>query len=402
MLAASLIGRLSFSVLPLALILAVQRATGSFAQAGLAVGAYALTSGLLAGIRGRRVDSSGAPAIVAFALAYSVSLGGIFAWAVFAGPGWLAIMLCSIAGSVVPPLGPYTRTLLTRAMTSESLVRRAFVLDTLAEELIFVGGPLIAGLAIWLGHPATAICLAAALCLGGATALATSQLARTPAPPRGAEERHADSRGDKLDWSLLGLVVACLALLGAGLGAIEIGLPAFAVASKSQAAAGALLAAVSAGSLLGGLWFGRREWRAGPGSQLAGAVLGFALAGALLPLANSLVVLGASAFLLGVFVAPSLVASLMILSSTAPKTRQTEAFAWVTTANNAGLALGSGVAGLLASAFSPAAALSGGAVAGCLGLLPALALKRRLVSPGSTNRRSGGPAARPVDAPQRP
>jgi MFS family permease len=56
---AALVGRLSFAMGTVALVLFVQHATGSFATAGVVSAAAFLANGLLAPVRGRLVDRYG-------------------------------------------------------------------------------------------------------------------------------------------------------------------------------------------------------------------------------------------------------------------------------------------------------------------------------------------------------
>ncbi|MDW5598579.1 hypothetical protein VSS74_29735, partial [Conexibacter stalactiti] len=68
------LGWLSFSSYALALVLAVEAASGSFATAGATVAAFTAGSALLAPLRGRLVDRRGPRALVAFALPHAAAL----------------------------------------------------------------------------------------------------------------------------------------------------------------------------------------------------------------------------------------------------------------------------------------------------------------------------------------
>lgn len=61
LLLAALIGRLSFATVSLAMLLAVQRSTRSYAAAGAAVGAFGLANVIVAPARARLVDRAGQP-----------------------------------------------------------------------------------------------------------------------------------------------------------------------------------------------------------------------------------------------------------------------------------------------------------------------------------------------------
>src|SRR6185437_12985429 len=72
----------------------------------------------------------------------------------------------------------------------------------------------------------------------------------------------ASARTSALASPELRAMLAPIALTGAGLGAIEVGLPSLALHAGSRPASGLLLALWSLGSMAGGLWYGARAWRA--------------------------------------------------------------------------------------------------------------------------------------------
>src|SRR5919198_1725610 len=102
--AAALLGRLSTAMGPLALVLYVQAATGSFAVAGAAAAATGLTSGLFAPVRGRLVDRYGQRrALPPLALLYAAAFTGVIAVAGHGAAGQTgAVILAGAAGAVFP------------------------------------------------------------------------------------------------------------------------------------------------------------------------------------------------------------------------------------------------------------------------------------------------------------
>jgi MFS family permease len=85
LLGASLLGRLSNATGPLSVVLFVQSETGSLAQAGAASATIALTSGLLAPVRGRLIDRLGQRrCLPPMAAVFAAALVGVVA---VAGPG---------------------------------------------------------------------------------------------------------------------------------------------------------------------------------------------------------------------------------------------------------------------------------------------------------------------------
>src|SRR6266511_627083 len=101
---AALLGRLSFAMGPLSLVLFVRAATGSFAVAGAASAATALTSGLFAPVRGRMVDRYGQPrTLPPLSLLYAAAFVGVLLLASAGRAGEAAaVLLSGVAGAAAP------------------------------------------------------------------------------------------------------------------------------------------------------------------------------------------------------------------------------------------------------------------------------------------------------------
>src|SRR4051794_24466378 len=108
LLAASLGGRLAFSMLPLAFVLFATAQTRSAATAGALIAAFSVTS-VLAPARGRIVDRRGPPALIGFALGCAGALVALVAAGAADAPAAVLVVAGGLAGLLVPPLGPFTR-----------------------------------------------------------------------------------------------------------------------------------------------------------------------------------------------------------------------------------------------------------------------------------------------------
>ena len=254
MLVASLAGRVGFLMLPLGLIFLA----GSAATAGALVAAFSVASAL-APARGRIVDRRGPPALAAFALACAVATWALVLAIVAAdAPSVVVVVLGGLVGLVVPPLGPFTRAALGRALRERGeRLQRAYGLDTAGEESALIVAPLLIALAAGLLSPAAALTIAAAVMLAGTVAASRTALAATAEPPT------ADARAGPLPAPLW-LLYGALAATAAALGAIEIAVPAAAREQGHVSAAGFVLAAMAAGTVAGSLLAGRRHWSVPP------------------------------------------------------------------------------------------------------------------------------------------
>ncbi|WP_263166961.1 MFS transporter [Streptomyces sp. SCSIO ZS0520] len=446
--AAALLGRLSYGTVPLSLLLAVRDASGSYAVAGTAMALFGLAGVALSPARAAVIDRRGpARPLTALALCYALLLGLLTAAAVSGGvPDAALVALAAAAGASTPPLGPVMRALWSRLAPDPELLQRAYSLDSVAEELLYVLGPLLVGLLVAFASPAAGVALSAVLVLAGTLALTSSRAVRTSdgsavggspagggavdggavdgspadgsaveggaveggaveggsagagsekATPVAAAPRVAAPGGRSAAARLLGgpqrwrsaplaPVVLLTGALGVGLGALDLLVVAFAEDAGAPGAVAWVLAALSAGSAVGGLVYGAVRWRSPLRTRLALAALGLGLVLAPAGLAPGPFALALVAALAGVSVAPALTTAYLLADATAPPERRTRAGAWVNTAFNAGAASGTAAAGLLLGSLPVAACFALAALPLLLAGLAALAPRGAVRTAGAT------------------
>ncbi|MFF3514852.1 MFS transporter [Streptomyces sp. NPDC002573] len=375
--AAALVGRLSYGTVSIAVMLSVTRATGSYAAAGTVMALFGATSVLLSPSRAAFVDRYGPRrALRPMALIYGALLATLSAASWRPGvPAPLLGALALAAGAFAPPLGPTMRAVWSGLIDDQRLLQRAFGLDGVVEELLFVSGPLLVGAVVRWAPPAAGVALSALLVVVGTTVFVSSPLVararpgtarrtRSPGRPRGA-------RG-------LAQPVMVAAGVGLGIGALDLLVLAFVEERRyGDDVAAWVLAALSAGSAVGGLLNGAADWRTSARVRLPvlAAALGLTLAVA--GLAPGLAVLTSAVACAGLFIAPALTTSYLIADESAPPGFRTRAGAWVNTAVNAGSSAGSAAVGVLLGrlplgvcfALSGAATLAAAALAGRPGLV---------------------------------
>ncbi|MGW7709273.1 MFS transporter [Streptomyces sp. NPDC054771] len=388
---AALLGRLSYGMVSLSLMLAVNAATGSYSVAGAVMALYGATSVFLSPARAALIDRHGPRRVLPLlAGVYAVLLGAL-AYATWrpGAPAFLLGALAAAAGAGTPPLGPVMRTLWSGLVADRELLRRAYSLDGVAEELLFVSGPLLVGVVVKFAPPAAGIVVSAALILVGTLALVSSPAVRARgAGVASSDDKAAGPEDPPVGRRLLGIVglrhaVLVTAAVGLCLGGLDLLVVAF--AEQRHQGAGAVswvLAALSAGSAVGGLSYGAVSWRTSNRARLPllAAGLGVAVVGA--GLSPGVYVLAALAAVAGLFVAPALTTAYLIADESVGAGSRTQAGAWVNTAVNAGSSVGAAAAGLLVDRLPPAVCF---AVAAVPALLCAAAVARGAVARGAVH-----------------
>jgi MFS family permease len=106
--------------------------------------------------------------------------------------------------------------------------------------------------------------------------------------------------------------------------------------------------------------------------------------------------LGAGLFVAGLFVAPAWTCVYGLLDSVAPRSTATEAYAWLSMANNVGIAAVAALAGVLVGASGPELALAFGGICAAAGALVAMGRQTSLIDDANPHR--GGSASATVTA----
>lgn len=346
--AAALLGRLSYGIVPLSVMLAVTRACGSYVVAGAVMALFSGTSVFLSPARAALIDRYGPRrALVPMVAAHVTLLGVLTAvvWRPGAASPLVLGAVTAVAGACTPPLGPTMRAVWGRIAPTRALLQRAYSLDGVAEELLFVSGPLLVGVLVGLAPPAAGIVVGAVLMVAGTAGFVSSPVVREVPP--GGRNRGSGPAG-RLLVRELGRPVGAAVGVGLALGVVDLLVVAFAEDHAHGSASVAwVLAALSAGSAVGGLLNGAVAWRSPAGVRLPVMVVGLGLALVGAGLAAGPGTLAAAAAVAGFFVAPALTTAYLIADEDAAPEVRVQAGAWVNTAVNAGGTAGAAVAGVL-------------------------------------------------------
>jgi predicted MFS family arabinose efflux permease len=187
-------------------------------------------------------------------------------------------------------------------------------------------------------------------------------------------------RESPLTDATLRIVLAATLLLGLGIGAVEVALPALAVHDGSHAAAGILLGLWSIGSMIGGLTYGGRLSGTRITARYVGLMLVVSITTAPLIAAGSLAAAIPLSLLAGVGFAPLMACQYSLVGVLADRRTATEAFAWMSTSLVGGIAAGNAIGGTIAQSGGTAGAFALGCLAQLVAALIALAGRHQLAS----------------------
>ncbi|MFF5480226.1 MFS transporter [Streptomyces sp. NPDC012935] len=430
----SFLARLPTATIQFGSVLLVARTSGSLAAAGLTGGALAVGQVACGPLVGRLADRHGQRTVVlVFSLANAVAIAGLVAGALAGLPTAALAVVGAAAGATVPQIGPMARARLValarRAGARDSTVGAALSFESTLDEVSFVLGPALVGLAAVTAHPGYALGGAAVLvasCGSGfawhRTAVATrpgpvaasaerpSGSARTragrrngavpaeptgrggpvPTVPTGRDDpvpAESTGRDDPVPAESTGrggpvptvpvprsihALRAALALQGAMFGACQAGITALTERLGQPDQAGLVYAAMGVMSAVAGLSMAAVPARLGLALRWRAATAAAFLLSLPLLWTEGLPALYVTVTVLGVAYAPHLITVFGLTERVVPPARLSEAMAFATSALVGGQALALAVTGRLAESFGPATAFGAASLAAALACAIAL------------------------------
>lgn len=338
-----LYARFPFGMLSLAFVIHIQQVTGSYAIAGIALGAETIGASISGPVLGRLMAKFGVRPVIASATTVTVCAFLAMAW-VDPQP-LILIFLGLVVGLSSPPIQPAARTIYPM-ITPKKLLKSLYTLDATAQEILWVLGPLLATLvAAQFGNLVMLYTLAVIQITGTIWFLLNKSVATAKIPKSEGQVGKVLKNPAVTSVTLLGLL-----FVGSFAG-IEVG----AVALFDKTIAGAMIAIFSVGSFIGGFWLGPKiKGRFALTIYLGIVLLGYSL---VFVAPTNPLWMGMSLLIAGLGVAPALGhLSLVIAQGTKPS-ETAEAYGWTTTGQLVGFSAGSALAGIAIDTINPTAAL---------------------------------------------
>ncbi|MCX2184767.1 MFS transporter [Streptomyces sp. SKN60] len=401
--AVSFLGRLPTAMCQLGSLLLVAETSGSLATAGLVGGALAAGQTVAGPLIGRLADRHGQrPVVLAAALANAAAVTALVLAALGHAATGLLMPLGALAGATVPQIGPLARsrsvTLARRAGADDRTVATVLSFEGTLDEVSFVLGPALVGLAATVAHPAAALLTAAALLAGCGTAFALHPSAATLAPGAGSgATRTSAAERTRLPASALPASTYALrgamVLQGAMFGASQAGITALTERLGVPDQAGLVYAAMGVTSAAAGFAMAAAPARIGLHTRWRAATAALVVLAVPLVLVDTLGWLYAAVVVLGVAYAPHLITVFGLTERTAPPARLAECMAFLTSGVVGGQAVALALSGRLAETHGAPAAfgVAAGAAVGCA-VLSWTVRARRTEEPAPDGLRPGAAA----------
>jgi MFS family permease len=368
------LARLPISMIGIAIVLLIGGETGSYAVAGAIAATAALAEAVVSPQGARLVDRYGQRRIALPQLGIPVVGLLTLVIAVRSGaPEWTYVPAALLTG-FLPNVGALVRARWRYVLPEGPSLRTAFSLESSLDEVVFVVGPPLVTLVAASWSPSVAIVvLIVGIGVVGTVALLAQRGTEPPAAGR-PNSRQGSALRVRGMLELL-LVLACL---GGIFGVVEVATVAWAQQAGHPARAGIVLACYAGGSLVAGLTYGVVHLRAPLHRQLlvgcwvmAFCVIGFAVV-------TSAVGLCVVAFVSGLSIAPTLVASFSLVEQLVAGTQLTEGLSWLTTGLVVGVAVSAPLAGRAIDAFGAHRAYLTAVVFAFLAAISVTALQARL------------------------
>jgi MFS family permease len=361
--AAGLIGRMQMSMYGLGTVLLIAASTGRYGMAGAVASAGALGSAFVAPQVARLADRRGQRTVLRpLVTAFAIATAGLIAAVELHAPDWVLFIPAVVSGATMPSLGSMVRARWSVLLAGSPQLHTAFSFESVADEMVFVLGPVLVTLLATEVYPAAGLLVAMVLCVAGVLWFVAQRATEPPVaglvpllpdddhppddqtvPPPGRARRAAAAPA-------LIVLVPVYWCLGAMFVAVDLSTVAFAQHFGHKPLAGFILGTYALGSATGGLWYGTRTWRARAERRFA-LTLALTVCGVSTFWAQpSLLTLVPVMYLCGLTIAPTLIAGYSLAQAQARPGRSTEAMTWLSTGIAVGVAAGSSVVGFIIDA----------------------------------------------------
>lgn len=339
---AGVLARVPMSFIGISTILMVRTIYGNYTLAGLVSAANVIAYAACAPLLARLVDRYGqAQVMIPSIMISAAAMFGTIISAINVAPPITLVVLSAVSGATAGSIGAMVRARWANTVKDARQLQSAYAMEAAFDELVFVLGPVIATLVTASIHPTAGLWIALFFLVFGSLAF----LLQTKTQPPVSGPRNGQKRSSLLHNPAM--IVLALTYVGTGamFGSIDLSVVASAEAAGVSSVAGAILGAMSFGSMLAALVYGSRSWTL-PLWKLFLIGVSLITVGVLpFYFAPNLWVLAVMMFVAGTAIAPTMTNVNTIVERIVPSARLTEGLTWMSTAMTLGVSLGSAVTG---------------------------------------------------------
>jgi MFS family permease len=338
---AGMLARSPMAMVSIGTVLMVQATYGSYGFAGAVAGVFTIAASAMAPVLSMLVDAYGQARVLRPALATNlIGLTALALVGVTHPPHAWVLAAAAVAGAGTGSYGSMVRARWsTLLVDAPGRLHTAYSLESVLDEVVYIAGPAATTVLSVAPHSWGGLALATVLAFAGGTWFLAQR--RTEPVPSG---RSHQVRSVILDPAMALLALTFIAT-GSLFGAVDVATVAFSTEHGHRQAAGLVLAAFGIGSMLAGIIYGARSWRASPSGRFAIAATALAIGTVPFLVADSLTWLAITMLIAGAAISPMLISGNAIVVRVVPPAQLTEGLTWVGTALGIGIAIGSAVAG---------------------------------------------------------
>lgn len=337
----------------------IQYVHNSYAIAGIALAAETIGAAISGPLLSRKIGSWGVKRVILTAAIISGSAMATIA--LFESSALTMIFLALVVGLSSPPIQAAVRTIYP-TLVPKKQITTLFSLDATAQEIIWVIGPLLATILAAQVSTSFAVLVMAGMQIFGAILFLANREVKQIVIPKSTKKMG----GILKNKIVIANVIIGMLLVGSFSG-VEVGSVAI---LDNKALVGVVIAALSVGSILGGVFLGpraRTKWALS--KYLVIILIGYTLV-FLNP--TDPVWMAICFFIAGIGIAPALGVLGAIVATSLKMSDTAEAYGWIGTGQLMGFAAGAALAGIAIETVSPESALLIAMVFGVATLLVAL------------------------------
>ena len=337
--------RAPYAMIPLGTMTAVTASTGSVATGGLATAFVSIALAIASPLIGRWADHQGQRFVLSLLTPINALALGLLVYTSASGiDGPLLWLCCILAGATSLPIGSFTRTRWVTMVSNQRELNTALSYESTVDEMVFVLGPALVGIAASAAVPVAPLVLAATLVLAAGIPFAMT----APGKLDAAEDESGRPGLMRVLWAVA-TAIGVMFCIGMFFGSVQTGTTERALALGSASTAGLVYAVMGIGSAFIALMAVAIPDSVRISTRVILGGLGMTLFIMTTTAGSHSLLLTAGALLLtGLFVGPTMVTAFGITEKLAPRGGTGVAMTSMQSAITIGISIGSSVGGTLA------------------------------------------------------